>query len=112
MSALLAELKHLGVHVTRLGDQIKLRAATPPPADVLARLREHKAELLNLLPDAQARPVVRFRVTTEAWATALGPPGLSVDALVADLRDRWPNVEVSTLVSTGNTKKGHREEPQ
>lgn len=45
---------------------------------------------------AAQRPRVDFRLrcsAPSAWATAIGAPGESVADLVADLRDRWPNVE-------------------
>ena len=40
------------------------------------------------------RAVIRFRNGGDGWATALGAPGMTAAALLADLRQRWPGVEV------------------
>ena len=44
-----------------------------------------------------ARPVLHFRLSgyaSKAWATALGRPGETVAMSLADLRQRWPGVEI------------------
>lgn len=46
---------------------------------------------------AQHRPVLHFRLPGDppnAWATAIGERGETRDTLAADLRGRWPGVEV------------------
>lgn len=91
---LLAELARHHIRVERRGDKLKLRAPAPPPADLLERLRQHKAEVLSLVPDPNVRPVVQFRTSGSAWATALGLPGETVAALMVDLELRWPGCEV------------------
>lgn len=100
---LLAELAEHHVRVERRGDRLRLRAPAPPPADLLERLRQHKPEVLPLLPDVAAikhgvnRPVLHFRLPgykPNEWATALGRPGETVESLRADLRERWPECEV------------------
>jgi|JI9StandDraft_2_1071091.scaffolds.fasta_scaffold660623_1 hypothetical protein len=40
------------------------------------------------------RQVMRFRKGNDAWATALGAPGMTAAALVADILERWPGAEV------------------
>lgn len=81
---LIAEARRHRVVVARYGEAIKLRAPSSPPADLVARLRERKSELLAILPDLNlarrepARVVVNFRFPTDpprAWATCLGAPG-------------------------------------
>lgn len=100
---LIAEARRHRVVVARYGDTIKLRAPTSPPADLIARLRERKGELLAILPDLRraqsepARVVVNFRFPTDpprAWATCLGAPGESRAKIIADLRAQWPSVEI------------------
>ena len=89
---ILAELQRHRVRVERTGDRIRLRAPVAPPADLVARIRKHKEELLLALPDRSARPVLHFRMLdhgSNAWATALGRPGESTDDVVADLRARY-----------------------
>lgn len=61
------------------------------------------SSVLSVAPPAvsenlRGRPVVHFRLPEHppgAWATVIGKPGQSRDALVADLRRRWPEVEVA-----------------
>jgi len=43
---------------------------------------------------ARHRPIVQFRLDGNGWATALGAAGETVESLIADLRRRWPGVEV------------------
>lgn len=94
---LLRELAEHHVRIERRGDKLKLRAPAAPPAELLERLRQHRPEVLCLLPDPNRRPVVQFRfpdTPPNAWAVALGLPGESVESLVAGLKQRWPGVEV------------------
>lgn len=95
---LLAEVSRAGIHLTRRGDKLHVSAprGTVTPA-LRERLTQAKPELLRLLPDPNARPVLHFRLPgygIRAWATAMGRPGESMDSLRADLVDRWPDVEV------------------
>jgi len=46
---LLAEARAAGVTVRLEGGKVRLSAAAAPPAELLARLRRHRAELLGLL---------------------------------------------------------------
>jgi len=48
---LLAEAAAHGVSIYRVGDRLRWRAATPPPPDLLERLRQHRDELRRLVPD-------------------------------------------------------------
>jgi hypothetical protein len=52
---LLVELDRLGVHATLKGDRISLQPASSVPADLLSAVRDHKAELLDLLADPRCR---------------------------------------------------------
>jgi hypothetical protein len=52
---LLAEAARLGVRVFREGERLRYRAEKPPPADLLDRLRQHRAELAALVK-APAEP--------------------------------------------------------
>jgi len=95
---ILAELRRHGVLLMSVGDRLRLRALTAPPTELLDRLRRHKAEIHALLSIAPTvRPVVHFRLPehpTNACATAIGSFGESREELIADLRQRWPAVEV------------------
>jgi hypothetical protein len=51
-----------GVEIFLAGDRVKLRAQTAPPADLLAEMRSHKAELVELLASGSGRRVYRFRL--------------------------------------------------
>jgi len=100
---LIAEARRHRVVVARYGNTIKLRAPTSPPTDLVARLRERKAELLAILPDLTsitgetARVVVNFRFPdypARAWASCIGAAGDTRESVVAELRAKWPNVEI------------------
>lgn len=87
---ILRELDRAGIRAERRGDRIRLRPV--PPSSLLERARAHKAELLAALPDASARPVLHFRLadhTPNAWATAIGRPGETIDDLRAGLLERF-----------------------
>lgn len=94
----LDELWDHRIVVERHGDKLKMRGPSAPPADLLAKLREAKPELLALLPDADApRAVVHFRRPSDpadAWATMIGRPGDSREGMVTELLARWTDVEV------------------
>lgn len=63
-AVLLAEVRSRGAVAYRLGDRIRLRPATAIPPDLLDRLRAHKTELLQLVPD--------FDAIYQALTTAFG----------------------------------------
>ena len=44
---------------------------------------------------ARHRPIVQFRLDGNGWATALGAAGETIESLIADLRRRWPGVEIA-----------------
>lgn len=93
----LDELQRRGVRVERRGDKVHMSAAAPPPRDLVERVARHKREILGLLPDSSARPVVHFRPPggpDDAWATLLGWPGETREALVAYLHERFPGAVV------------------
>lgn len=54
--ALLSEAAAIGLTVRRRGDRLALAPTTPPPADLLKRLREAKPDLLAALPDEAVPP--------------------------------------------------------
>lgn len=95
---LLRDLDRHRVTVTRDGGRVLLKAqAGDLPAELVARARTLKADLLRVIPDASALPVVHFRpagAAGNAWATMLGWPGESREALVEYLVERWPDAEV------------------
>jgi len=101
---LIHELREAGYRLSRRGD--KLHIVAPPDGEIdealKSRLLERKPELLALLTCAKAagnqiRFVVHFRLphmAPNSWATALGAPGESRESMVADLLDRWSDVEI------------------
>lgn len=103
---LIHELREAGYHLSRRGD--KLHIVAPPNGEIddalKSRLLERKPELLELLTSAKMvgnplRVVQRFRLPHTApnsWATALGAPGETRESLIAELRGRWPNVEIGS----------------
>jgi len=92
---ILSELREHGVELERRGERLRVRAKVAPPQDLLQRLRTYKTELIRLVPDPTERSHVNFRLSTDAgWATAVGKPGESSAELAADLRQRWPEVEI------------------
>jgi TubC N-terminal docking domain len=103
-AAALARLRNLGVTVEARGDWLALRPASAVPADLLAALRAHKAEVLALLAasDAEvAQPPSRPAQAGDKWGltatdraealTRLRAPGLSIptdaSALLRYLRE-------------------------
>lgn len=109
---LINELQEAGYCLSRRGDKLHIKA---PPGDTISeelklRLLERKPELLALLTPAEqtaersttnpgntSRPIVRFHLPEHepnSWAVAIGRPGESVESLVVDLHQRWPNVEI------------------
>ena len=49
-TALLAELHRLGAVAYRAGDGIRVRPASAIPPELFERLRQHKSELLRVVP--------------------------------------------------------------
>lgn len=97
---LLATLKAAGVQLYRRGGRLTYaapaRVLTPA---VVQELRRNKVALLALLPDDLQRPVVMFRLPCHpagTWATAIGRPGQTRQALEDGLRERWPDVEIDS----------------
>jgi len=98
---LIRDLREQGIRLSRKGDKLHVVA---PPGKLTPELKEallaRKPELLALLSSTSAstlRPMVNFRLPCtkpNSWATAIGVPGESIESLVADLRWRWPDVEV------------------
>ena len=96
-ATLLRDLTDRGVRLTRDGDSLRVRAPRGTITDDLREaLLEHKPAILDLLAAAKIaatrRPVLHFRTSTfpaNAWATLIGRPGESLDALRADLRERF-----------------------
>jgi hypothetical protein len=67
---LLAELRAYGAAAYRVGDRVLVRRAKALPPELLARLRENKATLLTLVPDAP--PPVDYEAI---YATVTGTTG-------------------------------------
>ncbi|MBN8480409.1 MAG: hypothetical protein J0L88_02335 [Xanthomonadales bacterium] len=89
VDSLLADLERHRVMIQRRGDRLTMRAPVPPPADLLARVREAKPALLSALPDAGVvtRTVVRFRLAgghPGSWCAAIGTKPRN--EIIADLR--------------------------
>jgi hypothetical protein len=61
-AVLLAEVRRHGAVAYRVDNRIRLRPATAIPPDLLERLRQHKAELLALVPDYDA---IHAEITTD-----------------------------------------------
>ncbi|HEY5802582.1 MAG TPA: hypothetical protein VIT90_02655 [Lysobacter sp.] len=96
-AALLDELATHSVTVERHGDRLLMRAPKAPPAELVDRARNHKSELLEMLPDLDVRPVLNFTLPDDApgaIATALGQPGQTPADLAASLRKRWPSIHI------------------
>jgi hypothetical protein len=72
--AIIKEAAALGVRVNLNGDSLALKAATKPPADLLAKLKQHKAEIVALLRQEARAPAHRQLSVT------MGKPELSVTA--------------------------------
>ena len=65
-AALLEEARARGVAVYRVGDRLRWRSSAPIPSDLFTRLRDHKTELLEVVPDYNAI----YEVVTRAFGTA------------------------------------------
>lgn len=50
---LLVETSEIGITLVPAGEKLKLRAPSPPPPELVERLREHKADILRLLRGAE-----------------------------------------------------------
>jgi hypothetical protein len=95
--ALIEELAASGIRLSRRGDKLVVAPKTALNDMLKAKLLAAKPALLSVLPDPNGRPRIDFRLPGHAansWATAIGAPGETLDSLIADLRVRWPNVEV------------------
>lgn len=99
---LLHECDRLGVRLCRHGNRVIYSApADVLTAELLARLKAHKPDLLAALPDAEItkREVIHFRLPDHppnGWATLVGRPGETRTDLMASLIQRWPTAEVRT----------------
>ena len=92
LESILDELRRHQVEVQRFGDRLKVRAPVRPPDEVLERARQHKAELLAVLPDLAApsptvsRAILRFKTQSmPRWGIALGE---TREQVIADLKLR------------------------
>jgi len=97
--ALIEELAASGIRLTRRGDKLVVAPKSALNDELTAKLLAAKTMLLSILPEPNGRPKIDFRLpghTANSWATAIGAPGESIESLVADLRRRWPNVEVKS----------------
>jgi len=54
--ALLAEVHRRGAVAYRVGDRLRIRPAAAVPPELVERLRQHKAELMPLVPERDAAP--------------------------------------------------------
>jgi len=94
---LLRELTDRGACLTREGPCLRVRAPRGIlTQDVREALAVHKPAILELLAlarlQANRRPVLHFRVSgspANAWATIIGRPGESIEALRDDLRSKF-----------------------
>jgi hypothetical protein len=96
---LMDELEARGVRLSRAGDRLRVEGPVGAVTPTLrAALVERKAELLNLIPEPNSRPVVHFRLPghpSNAWATMVGRPGEHMAVVIDELRQRWPFVELA-----------------
>ena len=95
--ALIEELAASGIHLSRRGDKLVVATKAALNDELTAKLLAAKPALLSVLPEPSGRPKVDFRLPSykaNSWATAIGAPGDSIESLVADLRGRWPGLEV------------------
>lgn len=88
--ALVREAARYGVRLFRSGDLIEYQAATRPPEALLSRLRAHKTELLEILPEPSGVP--------SAWVISSSGDGDM--RLVVGSAPPWPNAvfEAASLV--------------
>jgi hypothetical protein len=56
--SLLARCQQHGLEFVVSGERLKMRAAAPPPDDLIAEVRQHKPELIAALTSTVARPTV------------------------------------------------------
>ena len=102
---LLRDLADVGIRVSSRGDKLCISAAPGKLTEALkARLLREKPALLAELRRQNERPVVRFRLDPKAgWASAIGVAGETTESLIADLRERWPQVEVAQPQPNGES---------
>jgi hypothetical protein len=83
--ALLDEASAHGVRVYRVGHRLRWRASTPIPSALYDRLREHKADLLRLLPDHAADEAGgSWRLVIEEHCPVPGPIRLNCCTTITD----------------------------
>jgi hypothetical protein len=75
-AAVLRDAAECGIVLSLNGANVAFKAAVRPPPELLARLREHKAEIVALLAAEAAPP---------PSATAGDDASASVDRLIADM---------------------------
>jgi len=89
----LARLKNS--NVPPLGTAITDKSPSRPLLAVLSV--PHPATFEKHEPAKTGRVVARFRLPGDppsASATCIGRPGASVESVIAELRERWPGVQV------------------
>lgn len=95
--AIIEELNVSGIRLSRRGDKLVVSPKDALNDELRSRLLAAKPALLCVLPEPNGRPKVNFRLPSHianSWATAIGVPGETITTLIADLRARWPDVEV------------------
>ena len=75
-AALVAELRALGVELAPAGDRLRFRPASRVPPDLLARLRERKAEVLALLAEDSLAPARAWSGYSYPWPDSLSALGV------------------------------------
>ncbi|WP_036258180.1 hypothetical protein [Methylocapsa aurea] len=97
MSALtiIKEASACGVLVSLNGDRLALKAVAKPPADLLAKLREHKAAIVTLLRQAESP-------TPELGAAALEERAAAADGVPEPYRDAWARLQIQKPIGVSD----------
>lgn len=81
-AAVLKDAASAGVALSLNGDNIAFKATTRPHADLIARLREHKAEIVALLRQETSVEPPPISMTTTLNAASIEEARKSVDRLL------------------------------
>jgi hypothetical protein len=96
--AVLRETTESGVAISLMGENLALKAAVRPPAELLAKIREHKAEIVALLRQGAVDELTKCSTLgPEALATgyaSAGEPVLNVMNPEIEPRREWWNAPV------------------
>lgn len=94
---LLAEVHRCGAVAYRIGDRLRIRPADAVTPELVDRLRQHKAELLPLVPERPPAPSVKTLGPVGAGLTATADTDLAAIETAVAYNGQWVADEIVAL---------------